>query len=149
MNKWIAPLVIVIFSGVGLWAAASALQIHNGKSDSGFCELGGNFSCDIVNQSSYAEVMGIPFALIGILGYAAMLVVVTTAVANKKKEWNELLFSTLCAMATIGLGIQIYLTIIEAFVLRAWCLLCLFSQVSILTVTITAWVWRAKELNVK
>lgn len=147
MKKYLAPVLIGLFSVVGFFAALEALGIHYGKSESAFCDVGGNFDCDLVNQSVYSQIYGIPFALIGMIGYGLILAVFVLLLWRRDIKERELLFAALCAMATIGLGVQVYLTMIEMFVLQAWCLLCLISQVSIVTVTITAWIWRSKSLS--
>lgn len=147
MKKYLAPALIGIFSIAGFWVSSDALKVHYGGEAGALCVVGGNFDCDIVNQSIYSQIYGIPFALIGMIGFVLMFVTTALLLWRRDPKERELLFATLCAMATIGLGIQIYLTAIEFFVLKVWCSLCLISQISILTITITSWIWRAKSTN--
>lgn len=118
----------------GLIAAYYALLAHYGGADTGFCELGEAFSCDAVNQSQYAAIYGIPFALIGIIGYVFLF----SALIWFAKTRSELAASAVLSLSIIGFGIQLYLTFIEAFVLRMWCLLCVISQVAIALVLLFA-----------
>lgn len=147
MKKYIAPIIIAVFCVIGFFVAQDALAVHYGKDASGICNAGGNFDCDVVNQSVYSQIMGVPFALLGMIGYALMLLFTVLLLWKWNSAARDVLFSGLCALASIGLGIQLYLTGVEYFLIGAWCLLCLISQVSILIVTITAWVWRAKSMS--
>ncbi len=147
MKKQIEAYVIGGFSLVGVAAAYEALLAHYGKANSTICNLGESFSCDIVNQSTYSAIFGIPFALLGIIGYASMLALVIALIVRKSHKEREILFGALCGLASIGLGIQVYLTLVELLFIHVWCLMCLISQVSILTVTVTAWIWRQKNLK--
>ena len=73
---------------------------------------------------------GVPVALIGILGYLAILAFAT--VYREKAETPLVL-----AIASVGgLGFSVYLTYIEARVLGVWCMLCLSSLVLIFTLAI-------------
>lgn len=101
--------------------SAVSLQRHYAKSTSTFCELGEKFNCDIVNRSEYSSVMGIPVALIGIVGYGALLALAT--VYRSRRETP----TRLLAAALAGLGFAGYLTYVEGYVLNTWCILCLSS----------------------
>jgi uncharacterized membrane protein len=129
-------LIIIqsVLAVIGFITAHIALQAHYGKTDTAFCELGTAFSCDAVNQSVYSVFYGIPFALIGMIGFVLMLATLIAVYKTKKDEFKLALLS----LTIIGFGIQLYLTFIEAFVLRMWCLLCLISQTVILLALITA-----------
>lgn len=130
MKDRISSIGIFIFGLIGFITAYLALQAHYGTSDTGFCELGEAFSCDAVNQSSYATIFDIPFALIGMIGYITLFLALIWYI--KAKSENSV--ATVLALSIIGFSIQLYLTFIEAFVLRMWCLLCVISQITIFLV---------------
>ena len=46
---------------------------HFGPTGTGVCNWGGVISCDIVNKSVFSEIAGVPVAIIGLLGYGAIL----------------------------------------------------------------------------
>ncbi len=77
---------------------------------------------------------GIPVALLGIFGYLLILALAT--VYREKAETPFIL-----ALGTLaGLGFALYLAYIEAFVLHAWCILCLSSLVLIASAaTLSLW----------
>jgi vitamin-K-epoxide reductase (warfarin-sensitive) len=118
--RLIFTLIAVLAIG-GIAVSSVSLYHHYGTAKTNYCDFGGNFNCDIVNRSTYSSVWGVPDALVGILGYLALLGL--TTVYRSKAETPLLLL-----MASIaGLGFALYLTYIEAFVLATWCILCLSS----------------------
>lgn len=86
-------------------------------------------NCDIVNRSIYSTVLGIPVALIGILGYAGLLIL---AIWHRAKGERPML---LLLASVAGLSFALYLTYVEGFVLGVWCVLCLSSLALIVTIT--------------
>ena len=123
-------LVIAVLALAGIAVSWLALQNHYAKSASSYCDLGESFNCDIVNRSTYSVVLGLPVALIGIIGYA-MLLALSTLYRAKAETPAMLLIAALG-----GLAFALYLTYVEAFVLAVWCLLCLTSLVLILSITL-------------
>ena len=113
--------LVAILAVGGIVVSSVSLQHHYGTSKTEFCDIGNTFNCDIVNRSEYSSLLGIPVALIGMLGYGAVLGLVT--VYRERRETPGLIF----AGAVAGLAFALYLTYIEARVLGVWCILCLSS----------------------
>jgi uncharacterized membrane protein len=129
--------LIAILAVCGLVVSSMSLQHHYATSKTAYCDIGGTFNCDIVNRSEYSSILGIPVALIGMLGYAALVGLST--VYRERRETPAVLFGT----AAAGLAFALYLTYIEARVLGVWCILCLSSLALIATTTTLAGViWR-------
>lgn len=123
-------LSIAILSVAGVAVSSLSLYHHFGTSKTAFCDLGQSFNCDLVNRSIYSTVAGVPVALIGVLGYLAVL---SFATVYRDKAETPLIL----AMASLaGLGFSLRLTYIEAHVLGIWCLLCLSSLAVIFTLAI-------------
>src|SRR5437899_5734638 len=136
-------LMLSIASFVAVVAAISSISLyhHFGTSKTSFCTFGESFNCDIVNRSTYSTVLGVPVALIGILGYLLILALAT--VYRDKAETPVML-----VIASVGgLGFALYLTYIEKFVLQAWCVLCLSSLVLIFTESLLGGIVAAKSLR--
>lgn len=114
----------------GVVVSSVSLYHHFGKTKTSFCTFGESFNCDLVNRSSYSTVLGVPVALVGIIGYLLILALAT--VYREKAETPVML-----VIATWGgLAFALYLTYIEKFVLQAWCVLCLGSLALIFTATV-------------
>ncbi len=79
------------------------------------CAVG---SCDLVQKSKYAELFGIPVAMLGIAYYLTLAVI---AQLNKKQ-----LIKLWCIWGFIFSG---YLTYLEVFVIHEICQWCVFSAI--------------------
>jgi vitamin-K-epoxide reductase (warfarin-sensitive) len=123
-------LSIAVLAVLGIAVSSVSLDHHFRKSKTSYCDFGQSFNCDIVNRSEYSTVAGVPVALIGILGYSALLAF-ATFYREKAETPGILVIGSL-----VGLGFALYLTYIEKYVLFAWCILCLSSLVVIFLITI-------------
>jgi vitamin-K-epoxide reductase (warfarin-sensitive) len=134
-------LAISLLAIAGIAVSSVSLYHHYGRSRTSYCDIGENFKCDIVNRSTYSTLLGIPVALIGIIGYLGLVALAT--VYRSKAETPLLLL-----MASIaGLGFALYLTYIEGFVLAAWCILCLSSLALILAICVLSSVLIARTIG--
>jgi vitamin-K-epoxide reductase (warfarin-sensitive) len=124
--------IIALLAFAGVVDSSIALQRHFAKSTTEFCDLNQKFSCDIVNRSEYSSLAGIPVAAIGIAGYLALFAL-STFLRGHAETPNRLL-----AAAIAGLAYALYLTYIEAYVLTAWCILCLISLCLIALICVLA-----------
>jgi len=133
--------VVAILAVCGIAVSSVSLQHHFATSKTAFCNIGEAFSCDIVNRSEYSTIRGIPVALIGMLGYAALAGLAT--VYRERRETPAMLLGA----AALGLAFALYLTYVEARVLGVYCILCLSSLALITLTTIFAaaiW-WRERN----
>jgi uncharacterized membrane protein len=134
-------VLIAVLAVAGIAVSSVSLDHHFRKSKTSFCDFGQSFNCDIVNRSEYSTVAGVPVALIGILGYAALLAF-ATFYREKAETPGILLFGSLG-----GLGFALYLTYIEKYVLATWCILCLSSLTVIFVITLVSALLFAKSLR--
>ena len=121
--------MIAILALAGIVVSSVSLKHHYGTSQTNYCDFGASFNCDIVNRSIYSSVLGVPDALIGILGYGLLFFLATF---YRRKAENPLM---LLIASTAGLAFALYLTYIEKFVLATWCILCLSSLTLIVLIT--------------
>lgn len=124
--------IVAILAICGVVVSSVSLQHHFATSKTEYCDIGETFNCDIVNRSGYSSVLGVPVALIGMLGYAALAGLAT--VYRERRDTPALLLSG----ALAGLAFALYLTYIEARVLGVWCILCLSSLAVIASITVTS-----------
>lgn len=129
-RKWFVLIAILSLAGVAV--SAVSLQRHYAKSATDFCDFSQKFNCDIVNRSEHSEVEGIPVAAIGMLGYATLFFLSTFS-KSRAETPNRLL-----AASIVGLCFALYLTYIEAYELKTWCILCVASQTMIFLITMSS-----------
>ena len=77
--------------------------------------------CDVVQQSAYAELAGVPVAVLGLAGYAAILL----SLARD----GELARTATAFLALAGFGFSGWLTWVEIVELDAVCIWCVASAV--------------------
>lgn len=94
------------------------------------CDINSVFSCSSVNQSTYALFFGVPVAIIGAFGYISLV-----ALSMFHFTYHKPL---LVISSSLGFLFALYLTLVEAFVLNAYCLYCLASFGIITLITILA-----------
>jgi vitamin-K-epoxide reductase (warfarin-sensitive) len=123
-------MAIAMVAVLGIAVSSVSLDHHFRKSKTSYCDFGQSFNCDIVNRSEYSTVAGVPVALIGIMGYLALLAFAT--LYREKAETPGILL----AASMGGLAFAFYLTYVEKFILGVWCILCLTSLAAILTITV-------------
>ena len=123
-------ITIALLSCAGVAVSAYALWQHYAPLGAAFCNLNESFSCDLVNKSAYSEFLGIPVAGIGIAGYVVLGVLAIALVVQP--GWRASVLPVFLTAALGGLGFAAYLTYVEFFVIGAYCILCIVSQVLII-----------------
>jgi uncharacterized membrane protein len=85
------------------------------------CPVGGG--CEAVQESEYAEIAGVPVALLGLVAYLLVLVLIA---------WDTPLARlAAAALALTGLVFSGYLLVVQLFVIGALCAWCLANDVVI------------------
>ena len=132
MDKWFyrATLALVI---VGLLVSIY-MTIYKVTSNDSMCL--GSGDCSTVNASIYSEVNGIPVAVIGILGYVAILGVLLFVNRNSFFRQNGTLM--IFGMALTGFIFTVWLIYVEIALLKAICPFCVTSQVAMTLIFIMA-----------
>jgi uncharacterized membrane protein len=127
-----------------------ALYLHLWKLGlAGTLACGGTHGCEYVQGSKYGWFMGVDVALIGAIGYAALLVV---ALLGTAPRWEDEKWPTLALMALIfpALAFTVRLKFAEFVILHGFCPWCLVSAITITLCTVLVVLdWRRlKQLGV-
>jgi uncharacterized membrane protein len=91
-------------------------------------------SCTKVQTSVYSELAGVPVALIGLIGYVAIM-------ASLLAPENETTRFATVAFTVVGFGFSAYLTYRELFSIHAICEWCVSSAI-IITLLMCLSIWR-------
>lgn len=132
--------VIALLAVAGIVVSSLALRVHNmDPSQAPPCAVTEKWDCGAVNHSRFADFppkmfdedaksskVHVPVAMLGIVGYAVILVL---ALANR-------LWLTLQA-AEIGFAFAAFLSYLEAYVIEKWCIYCVWSQGIITAIVLT------------
>jgi vitamin-K-epoxide reductase (warfarin-sensitive) len=127
--------VIAVLALAGAIVSGLALQVHY-SAGTAPCSINEKWDCGIVNHSSYSMIEGIPVALIGILGFLALI---WLALASQR--------AVLTIVAAVGLGFMLYLAHIERDILGVWCLYCVIAMGLIAIITLLGPLWLIIEAS--
>ena len=122
MEKRILQLAIVL-TIIGLLVSIY-MTIYKITSNDSMCI--GSGDCKTVNASRYAEVYGIPVAILGVAGYSAILAVLLLERKPGFFQQNgTLLFF---GLSLTGFLFTLYLIFVETVLIKAYCPFCITSQ---------------------
>jgi uncharacterized membrane protein len=132
MDKWLyrASIALAI---VGL-AVSVYMTIYKYSGNDGMCL--GSGDCSTVNASRFSEINGIPVAVFGVVGFAAILIVHFYEDRAAFLRKNGAL--TIFGMSLAGFAFTMYLVYLELYVIQAICPFCVASQVSMTLIFILA-----------
>jgi uncharacterized membrane protein len=131
MSQRTLRIVMIVLATVGLGVASYLTYVHYSGSPP-VCTAGG--SCLKVQTSIYSKLAGVPVALMGLIGYIAIL----SSLLAPENETTR--FATL-AFTLAGFGFSAYLTYRELFSIHAVCEWCASSAVIMTILTLLA-IWR-------
>ncbi|MFO7893164.1 MAG: vitamin K epoxide reductase family protein [Longimicrobiales bacterium] len=126
---WAIPALAVV--GLGVAAYLAVVEVTGADA---VCGPVGN--CNIVQQSPYARLLGVPIGVLGVVGYAVLLA--TWAAGRLVPEARFAARSATWWMALGATGFSIYLTFLEPFVIGASCAWCLTSAVAATLILVAA-----------
>jgi uncharacterized membrane protein len=109
-----AAAIGVAVAGLGIAGYLTAVHYAGGTP---VCAVA--HGCATVQQSDYAALAGVPVAVLGLLGYVAIL----AALARDGEAWR----TAAAFLSLAGLGFSGWLTYVELGVLHAVCIWCVGS----------------------
>ena len=123
-----------VMSLLGLFVSAYLYLYKIGRIGTLAC---GNGSCETVQLSPWSRFAGVEVSLIGVLGYAGLLLVGLASLQPRlaHRRWPALLLTVLAALGVLFAG---YLTYLELFVIHAICRWCVGSAAIIVSVLIAS-----------
>jgi len=111
-----AGLGLVAAAGIALASYLTYVHYHPGAL---ICPTSGG-GCETVQHSKYAELVGIPVAILGLAFWIVALVLVL---------WDSELARTLVvALAVSGMAFSVYLVVLQLFVIDATCTWCMLND---------------------
>ncbi|HEV7163731.1 MAG TPA: vitamin K epoxide reductase family protein [Solirubrobacteraceae bacterium] len=131
MSPRILRIVLLVIAVLGLALASYLTYIHY-EDIKPLCTAGS--SCIKVQSSIYSKLAGVPVALIGLLGYIAIV----GSLLIPQGETSRL---ATMAFTLVGFGFSAYLTYRELFSIHAVCEECATSAV-LMTILMVLSVWR-------
>lgn len=107
---------VIVLAALSLLLSLYLTYLYFSGTRTAFCPEGSG--CDIVQASPYSRLLGIPVALLGVVGYAAILVIALSPLPSQTKRLS------LYSLAVGGFAFAAYLTYRELFTIEAICPYC-------------------------
>lgn len=139
MNKWLYRVSLGL-AVLGILVSVY-MTIYKLTDIGGMCL--GNGGCHTVNSSSYAELYGIPVAVIGVGGYLSILILLWLERSSSFLTANGTLI--VFALALLGFLFTLYLIYVEIARIHALCPFCVTSQVTMTVLFILSVIRLARQ----
>ena len=125
---------VALLSLLGLFVSAYLYLYKIGRIGTLACGTG---ACETVQASVWSRFAGVEVALIGVIGYSALVLVSLASLQPSlvARRWPVTL---LAGLAGVGVGFTAYLTYLELFVIHAICRWCVTSATIIVAILAVA-----------
>lgn len=132
MDKWLYRAMLAL-TVLGLFVSIY-MTIYKLTSNDSMCL--GSGDCSVVNASAYSEINGVPVAVLGVVGYLAILgtLIFEKRAAFLQKNGTLLGFG----LALTGFIFTLWLIYVEIALIRAFCPFCVTSQVAMSIIFVLA-----------
>ena len=119
-------MVVATVALIGAFISAYLLLYKLGAFGTIAC---GDGACETVQNSPWAYLFGVPVAAWGLAGYVGILVVAVLGTLPRFMDERWVSWGLLILTAG-AFGFSVYLSVIEEFVIHAWCRWCIASAVA-------------------
>ncbi|MEK7083684.1 MAG: vitamin K epoxide reductase family protein [Patescibacteria group bacterium] len=122
-NHWSSKLFAIVFLIISLlgFIDATFLSVKHFTGGHLTCSI---FSgCNIVANSQFSQIFGVPVALLGALYYFTVFILAVAYLDMKKEK----ILRTISLLTPIGLLASLWFVFLQFFILKAICLYCMMS----------------------
>ena len=133
----------VVLSAVGVALAGYLTIVHFRES---LLVCSGISDCETVQTSQYAEILGIPVALLGLICFVALFGLAIVRIFQPERA--DIITMIMFVMVVGSIGFYIYLTYLELFVIDAICQWCVASSLVMIGMLVTESILLRRVLSI-
>lgn len=139
IRRWLLAMLLLSLLGA---ADSSYLWWKHEGGGGAFCPAMG---CDLVNQGEYAEVSGVPVAVLGLGGYLTLFCLSVMAAALGRRSVTGAIF----AVSGIGVMASAFLVYLQVAVIKVICSWCVVSALTMSAIFVLSvgMLWRIRPLD--
>ena len=127
------PFYLIILSVIGF--AVSFYIFYSKKYDKPmYCPIGQD--CDAVVKSKYGKTFGVENTVPGMLYYVLIFIYGIDMVLNRNIFKGSIIYYSIVIASIGSVLFSIYLTAVQAFVLKKWCDYCIVSSIASLLILV-------------
>lgn len=131
--KRVGVVIILILAFCGI-ADSAYIAEHEVNAISLLCDSNSLSGCNVVAANSHASLFGIPVAEYSVLFYSVLFVLA----AIELFALDTLLRRTIQVISLLGFLASLYFTLVQVFVINAFCIYCLVSALIAILILIFA-----------
>ena len=121
------PFYLIILSVIGF--AASFYIYHSKKHNKTlYCPIGQD--CDAVVKSKYGKTFGVENTVPGMLYYILIFIYGIDMILNRNVFKGDIVYYSIVIASVGSVLFSVYLTAVQAFVLKKWCEYCIVSSIA-------------------
>lgn len=120
-------LLVAVLAAFGLADAGYLTYQWYEAADSTWCDLDSYWSCSAVRESPWASVVGVPTAVVGVAGFAVLLVLAVAALRGTADIGSWPTDRWILLFGILGAAVGFGLTLVEIFIIHAICILCVIG----------------------
>ena len=120
--------IAVMLIALGGFFLARHIWLHKRKAEPKqplVCPL--NFHCDPVIHSDFSRFLGVPVEVLGMLYYGLITIAYAFGIFLTPDFVPPIISLLLISFSVVAFLFSLYLTFVQAFVLKQWCSWCLVS----------------------
>lgn len=146
-KNFIVVVVLLALCGAGVAMELSLLHAKQILQPGfvSFCSWSDTFNCDVVAQSRWSELFGIPIASLGLLYY--IFIALLSALASRKTDDLRFVAPLIFTLAGVSLLYSIFLAYISSAVIRTICILCSGLHLINAAMFVVSWVYLRSPLS--
>lgn len=131
-TRIISGIAVLALAGLGDAAYLAEAALTGGSLA---CSIDGLSKCNLVAQSPYAHVLGIPLGVYGLVFYGLFLVAALAAAMRPGKGMERIL----AALAVAGILASAWFLYIQVALIQAVCIYCLGSAAIAVLLALAVW----------
>lgn len=121
------PIYLIILSLIG-FAVSFYIYYSKKYNKKMYCPIGED--CDFVVKSKYGKTFGIENTIPGMLYYSLIFFYGILVFFNRNVFKGNIIYYFLVSASIASVLFSIYLTVVQAFVLKNWCEYCIVSSIA-------------------
>ena len=125
------PIYLIILSVIG-FSVSFYIFYTKRNNKKMYCIVGEN--CDEVVKSKYGKTFGIENTIPGMMYYAFVFFYGIASITNQNIFKGTIIYYSIVIAGIGSVLFSIYLTAVQAFVLKKWCEYCIVSSISSLLI---------------
>lgn len=132
--------------GLHIYLSFKYYALKYGMDSSSACNINDRFNCDVASSSQFADLFGVPMALLGALTNMAILILMVNFFMSSKEGRRAFHFSYL--LSVFSVIVSIVMGLISLIFLSSYCPFCIAAYVLSIVTMVCLYFTKDKDLSI-